>query len=229
MIPLRDSTRGEHFPIITVILIVINFLVFYYEISLGEQGLNQLTYIFGLVPANYAHYQGSWLGYLPFITSTFLHGSWMHVIGNMWILWLFGDNVEDKMGKARFIAFYLLCGLIASVTHFIFNISSDVPVVGASGAVAGIMGAYFLMFRKAKVLTYIPPIFLFNFPAWIYLGFWIITQLYGGAAGLLAGADQQVAFWAHIGGFAAGMLLFKAFLRPGYRGKQGGGAPVSQI
>lgn len=229
MIPLRDSTRGEHFPIITVILIVINFLVFYYEISLGEQGLNQLTYMFGLVPAYYTHYQVSWPDYLPFITSTFLHGSWMHVIGNMWILWLFGDNVEDKMGKARFLAFYLLCGLLASMTHFVFNLSSDIPVVGASGAVAGIMGAYFLMFRKAKVLTFIPPFFLFNFPAWIYLGFWIISQVYGGAAGLLAGADQQVAFWAHIGGFAAGMLLFKAFLRPGYQGKQGGGAPVSQL
>jgi len=229
MIPLRDSTRGEHFPIITVILIVINFMVFYYEISLGERGLNEFSYIFGLVPAYYTNHQGAWLGYLPFITSTFLHGSWMHVIGNMWILWLFGDNVEDKMGKARFLGFYLLCGLIASITHFAFNLSSDVPVVGASGAVAGIMGAYFLMFRKAKVLTFVPPFFLFNFPAWIYLGFWIVTQLYGGAAGLLDGADQQVAFWAHIGGFLAGMALFKAFLRPANQGKQGGGAPVSQI
>ena len=140
----------------------------------------------------------------------------MHVIGNMWILWLFGDNVEDKMGKSPlFSCFILLCGLMASITHFAFNLSSQVPVVGASGAVAGVMGAYFLMFRKAKVLTFIPPFFLFNFPAWIYLGFWALTQVYGGASRLLSvGANQPVAFWAHIGGFLTGMILFKAFLRP---------------
>lgn len=215
MIPLRDSTRSEQFPLITIILIIINILVFYYEISLGQDGMNQLSYIFGLVPANYTNYQVPLIDYLPFITSTFLHGSWMHVIGNMWILWLFGDNVEDKMGKARFLAFYLACGVLASLTHFGFNLSSELPVVGASGAVAGVMGAYFLMFRKAKVLTFIPPFFLFNFPAWIYLGFWAATQIYGGAAGLLTvGANQQIAFWAHIGGFLAGMILFKLFLIP---------------
>ncbi|MDD4171857.1 MAG: rhomboid family intramembrane serine protease [Syntrophomonas sp.] len=228
MIPLRDSTRSEHFPIITVILIAINTLIFYYEVSLGEEGMNQIAYIFGLVPAYYSNYQGSWLGYLPFITSTFLHGSWMHLIGNMWILWLFGDNVEDKMGRLRFLFFYLLCGLIASMTHYLLNLSSEIPVVGASGAVAGVMGAYFLMFRKAKVLTFIPPFFLFSFPAWIYLGFWAITQLYGGATGLLTtGDEQQIAFWAHIGGFAAGMILYRAFLRPGQHGRQRGDPPVS--
>jgi len=139
----------------------------------------------------------------------------MQLIGNMWIMWLFGDNVEDKMGRSGFLAFYLTCGLLASIAHFAFNISSNIPMVGASGAVAGVMGAYFLMFRKAKVLTYIPPIFLFNFPAWIYLGFWALTQLYGGATGLLTvGNEQQIAFWAHIGGFLAGMILFKLYLRP---------------
>jgi len=214
MIPLRDSTRGEHFPYITVMLIVINTLIFLFEVSLGEEGMNQLSYIFGLVPAYYTYYNGSPAGYIPFISSTFLHASWMHLIGNMWILWLFGDNVEDKMGKVRFLLFYLLCGFLASLTHFIFNIGSEVPVVGASGAVAGVMGAYFLMFRKAKVLTFIPPFFLFNLPAWIYLGFWAITQLYGGAAGLLSvAANEPVAFWAHIGGFLTGMIMYKPFLR----------------
>ncbi|PKM75993.1 MAG: rhomboid family intramembrane serine protease [Firmicutes bacterium HGW-Firmicutes-15] len=215
MIPLRDSTRSDHFPLITIILILINTLVFYYEISLGQDGMNRLSYVFGLVPSYYTNNHVPLIDYLPFITTTFLHGSWMHLIGNMWILWLFGDNVEDKMGKARFIAFYLICGLLASLTHYAFNLSSEVPVVGASGAVAGVMGAYFLMFRKAKVLTFIPPFFLFNFPAWIYLGFWALTQVYGGATGLLSvGGNQEVAFWAHIGGFLAGMLLFKLFLRP---------------
>lgn len=215
MIPLRDSTHSEHFPLITVILIAINALIFFYETTLSEHAINQLFYIFGLVPAYYDNYQGSWLGYLPFITSTFLHGNWMHLIGNMWILWLFGDNVEDKMGKFRFLCFYLFCGIVAGITHYMLNVSSVVPVVGASGAVAGVMGAYFLMFKRATILTYVPPFFLFNIPAWIYLGFWALSQLYGGATELFTpGVEQSIAFWAHIGGFAAGMLTYRLFLRP---------------
>jgi membrane associated rhomboid family serine protease len=212
MIPLRDSTPSRHFPLVTVTLIIINLLIFYYQASLGPQGMEQFIYIFGLVPAYYAH-PIPVIGYLPFLTSMFLHGSWMHVIGNMWILWLFGDNIEDRMGKGKFLLFYLLCGIIAGVTHYAINPGSQVPVVGASGAVAGIMGAYFIMFKKAKVLTFIPPFFLLNLPAWIYLGFWALTQVYCGTAGLVASSCQQIAFWAHIGGFAAGMLLHKSFLQ----------------
>ncbi|HNX92506.1 MAG TPA: rhomboid family intramembrane serine protease, partial [Syntrophomonas sp.] len=119
--------------------------------------------------------------------------------------------VEDKMGRGRFLFFYLLCGLIAGIAHFIFNPASQVPVVGASGAVAGIMGAYFLMFRHARVFTYIPPIFLLNIPAWIYLGFWALSQLFYGTFQTLN--QGQIAFWAHVGGFAAGMFLYRIFLR----------------
>jgi len=209
MIPLRDSTPSNKFPVVTVILILLNLLLFYMEVSAGIEQMNAIIYTFGLIPAQYAQPQGSWTGYLPFLSSTFLHGSWMHVIGNMWILWLFGDNVEDKMGRARFLIFYLVCGLIASLTHYLINPSSTVPVVGASGAVAGIMGAYFLMFRQAKVLTYIPPIFLLNLPAWIYLGFWALSQLF---YGVFQANGQNIAFWAHIGGFAAGMFLYRVFL-----------------
>lgn len=223
MIPLRDNARSASFPMITVIIIILNTLVFMYEVSLGEAGMNELVYIFGLVPIYYSDYHVAWMGYLPFITSTFLHGSWMHLIGNMWILWLFGDNVEDKMGKLRFLLFYLLCGLLASITHFLLNIHSEIPVVGASGAVAGVMGAYFLMFRKASVLTFIPPFFLVSLPAWIFLGFWILTQLYGGASGLLStGAEQSIAFWAHIGGFGAGMIMYRLFLTRGQPGSPDG-------
>ncbi len=223
MIPLRDNARSASFPIITVIIIILNTLIFMYEVSLGETGMNELVYIFGLVPIYYSGYHVSWMGYLPFITSTFLHGSWMHLIGNMWILWLFGDNVEDKMGKLRFLLFYLLCGLLAGITHFLLNIHSEIPVVGASGAVAGVMGAYFLMFRKASVLTFIPPFFLVSLPAWIFLGFWILTQLYGGASGLLStGAEQSIAFWAHIGGFGAGMIMYRWFLTRGQPGSPDG-------
>ncbi len=211
MIPLRDSTPSNTFPLVTVCLIIINLLIFSYETTLGSQALDALIYTFGMVPANYTNYNGSWAGYLPFLSSTFLHGSWMHVIGNMWVLWLFGDNVEDKMGRGRFLFFYLLCGLIAGIAHFIFNPASQVPVVGASGAVAGIMGAYFLMFRHARVFTYIPPIFLLNIPAWIYLGFWALSQLFYGTFQTLN--QGQIAFWAHVGGFAAGMFLYRIFLR----------------
>ena len=212
MIPLRDSTPSRHFPLVTVSLIVLNLLVFYYQISLGQNGMEQLIYVLGMVPANYQH-QVPLLAYLPFLTSMFLHGSWMHVIGNMWILWLFGDNVEDRMGRGKFLLFYLLCGLIAGLTHYFINPLSPVPVVGASGAVAGIMGAYFLMFKHARVLTFVPPFFLFNLPAWIYLGFWALTQVYCGTAGLVGSSCQQIAFWAHIGGFAAGMVLHKSFTK----------------
>jgi len=182
------------------------------EIAAGSQALNELIYIFGLVPA-FINENTSLLGYYPVLTSIFLHGGWMHVIGNMWILWLFGDNIEDYMGSSRFLLFYLLCGMAAGLTHYFINPGSEIPVVGASGAVAGVMGAYFLMFRHAKILTYIPPIFLFNLPAWIYLGFWALSQVYCGTADIIsANSCGSIAFWAHIGGFAAGMFLYRAFL-----------------
>ncbi|MDD2619818.1 MAG: rhomboid family intramembrane serine protease [Syntrophomonadaceae bacterium] len=220
MFPLRDSTPSENFPIVTVILILVNIVIFYSTTTLGLQGMENLFALFGLVPAYYSQYQVSPIGYLPFLTSIFLHGSWMHVIGNMWILWLFGDNLEDRMGKVRFLIFYLLCGVLAAFTHYFINPASAIPVVGASGAVAGVMGAYFLKFRHAKVLTFIPPFFLFNLPAWIYLGFWALSQLWCGAAGVLASnACGSIAFWAHIGGFLAGMLIYKFFLKaePDYK------------
>ena len=215
MIPLRDSTPGESFPIVTVTIILINLLIFYYTSQLNEQGMQHLFYLFGLVPGYYLEYDPLPLDYLPFLSSMFLHGSWIHVISNMWILWLFGDNVEDRMGKVKFLLFYLLCGIIAAMVHFFIYPYSNVPVVGASGAVAGIMGAHFIMFRNAQVLTFIPPFFLLNLSAWIYLGFWVITQFWGGAVDLfISDSSEQIAFWAHVGGFAAGALLYRFFLQP---------------
>ena len=170
MIPLRDSTPGHSFPLVTISIIIINLLIFYFTAHLDETGMRHLFYLFGLVPGYYTEYQTVPLDYLPFMSSMFLHGSWMHVISNMWILWLFGDNVEDLMGKTKYLLFYLACGFLAALTHFFIYPHSTIPVVGASGAVAGIMGAYFLMFRHATVLTLIPPFFLVNIPAWIYLG-----------------------------------------------------------
>lgn len=214
MFPLRDSTPGVSFPVITVMIIMVNVLVFLVEIMAGSQAMESLVYVFGLVPANINPNTYSIGNYYSFLTSTFLHGSWMHVLGNMWMLWIFGDNVEDHMGKVKFLLFYILCGMAAGMTHYVISPQSNIPVIGASGAVAGVMGAYFMMFRKAKVLTYIPPIFLINIPAWIYLGFWAVSQLYCGTADLFSSNScGQIAFWAHIGGFAAGMLLYKPLLK----------------
>ncbi len=214
MIPLRDSTPSNTFPLITLTIIAINLVIFIWQGSSGAEAMMELFSVWGLVPINYGYGYISPIGYLPFFTSMFLHVNWMHVIGNMWMLWLFGDNLEDKMGKVRFILFYLSCGIIAALTHYFVNPFSGVPVVGASGAVAGVMGAYFLLFKKARVLTFVPPFFLFNIPAWIYLGFWALTQVWCGTASVfLADACGGIAFWAHVGGFVAGMLLYRLFLK----------------
>jgi membrane associated rhomboid family serine protease len=216
MFPLRDSTPSNHFPVVTVSLIILNLMIFYLEGGLSESQLNALIYQFGLVPAYVQFDQMNPNIYIPFLTSMFLHGSWMHVIGNMWMLWLFGDNVEDCMGRMKFLLFYLGTGVIAALTHYWTDPQSTIPVVGASGAVAGIMGAYFLMFKRARVLTLIFPIFLITMPAWFFLGLWAVTQLWSGATSLLhnATSSAQIAFWAHVGGFAAGMVLYRVFLKP---------------
>ncbi len=206
MIPLRDSTPSRSFPIVTVLIIMLNLYIFYQEILMGPY-LDLFISYYGMIPADFRPFN--------LLSSIFLHGGWMHVIGNMWVLWLFGDNVEDHMGHFKFLIFYLLMGGIAGTTHYLMNPVSTSPVVGASGAVAGVMGAYFLIFRQARVFTYIPPIFLVTIPAWVYLGFWALSQLYGGA-GSLAGATSNIAFWAHIGGFIGGMILYKLFLDRNY-------------
>jgi membrane associated rhomboid family serine protease len=149
------------------------------------------------------------------LTSMFLHGSWMHLLGNMWFLWLFGNNVEDAMGRMRFLAFYLLCGLGAALAQVLSNPSSVVPMVGASGAISGVMGAYILLFPHARVYTLVPLGFFVTswaLPAWLMLGYWIALQLFGS----LGGAESGVAFGAHVGGFVAGLLLIKLFVRPDY-------------
>ena len=215
MIPIRDRNPSGTFPYVTIGIIVINVLIFLYELSLGS-GLGEFIMKFGVVPLKVSYYsQASDLTFIntffPFISSMFLHGGFIHLIGNMWFLWIFGDNIEDKLGHFRFIAFYLLCGIIASSVHVFFNIQSKVPCVGASGAIAGVLGAYMITFPRARVVT-IVPLFVFiqvmELPAIVVLGFWFVIQFFNGAATITASTSGAgVAWWAHIGGFAAGAIM----------------------
>jgi membrane associated rhomboid family serine protease len=223
MIPIRDTVPRTHLPFATWGLIVVNLFFFFRELMLPPEAAEQMIYLFGLVPARFTH--PDWAAavglphtYVPFLTTMFLHGGWLHVIGNMWVLWIFGDNVEDRMGPLRFLVFYLSCGIAAGVIHVVTNPASKVPAVGASGAIAGVMAAYFVLYPRARVLAMFPivifPIF-FELPAWIYLGFWILAQVFSGTLAVATRTQVAgIAWWAHIGGFAFGILTFWAFLRP---------------
>jgi len=199
-----------------------NIAVFIYELSLGE-ALEPFIFQFGVIPALVASWPQSELPFLavtiPFLTSMFLHGGWLHLIGNIWYLWIFGDNVEDRLGHLSFLLFYLLCGIGAGVVHTMLNIGSTVPSVGASGAIAGVLGAYIVSYPFARVLTLVP-IFVFiqviEIPALIVLGMWFVMQFFYGTASLAATTGSEaggVAWWAHVGGFVIGMLLIGLFPR----------------
>ncbi|MCL6610909.1 MAG: rhomboid family intramembrane serine protease [Peptococcaceae bacterium] len=215
MIPLRDSVRPRKTPYVNWFLIALNLYVFVREIMLPTDLLNEVFYNLGVIPSNVLHllFTGSPLDtvMITFITAMFLHGGWMHVLSNMLFLWVFGDNVEDRMGHLRYLLFYLAAGIIASISHILANPASEVPIIGASGAVAGVLGGYFVTFPRARVLALIPIIFFFTLaeiPAVIFLAMWFILQIFNGTASL-GGAVNPVAWWAHIGGFLAGILLTK--------------------
>ena len=223
MFPIRDTIPHRHFPFATWGLIAINALVFFRELAIPQAATNKLVYLFGLVPARFTNPEwAATVGYpihtyWPFVTTMFLHGGWLHVIGNMWVLAIFGDNVEDRMGPVRFTLFYLLCGITAGVVHVLTNPESTVPAVGASGAIAGVMAAYFVLYPRARIVAMFPIIFypiFFEVPAWVYLGFWFLIQVLSGTMAIAS--ERQVggiAWWAHIGGFAAGILFLALFLR----------------
>jgi membrane associated rhomboid family serine protease len=215
MIPLRDTIRSRTFPVITIAIIVVNALFFFFQLWLGP-ALNVFIQEFGLIPAKYFWFSDNrpteWGDrFFPFLSSMFLHGGWMHVIGNMWNLWIFGDNVEDRLGHGGFIAFYLGTGLAAGLAHVYLNAGSPVPTIGASGAISGVMGAYFMLYPRSRVLTLVP-IFIFiqiiEIPAVFFLGFWFLLQFFQGTASIVAGETLGgVAWWAHLGGFAAGAVV----------------------
>lgn len=220
MIPIRDDQPRFSTPYVTYFLIGLNLVIFLFEASLPPQSFQDLLFQLGMIPANITGVLtgtrglGLTAAFLPALTSMFLHGSWMHVIGNMWFLWIFGDNIEDYLGHFQYLLFYVLSGLGAAFAQVILNPHSRVPTVGASGAIAGVLGAYFLLYPRAKVLIWFPILFLFYLPAWVTLGFWFAMQFVSGAATSMAAYSEStggVAFWAHVGGFVAGIVLIKVF------------------
>ncbi len=219
MLPLRDDQPRYSTPWVNSFLIGLNLLIFLGEAALDPRSLDLLIHQFGVVPSHVAALLAGSPRYsllavvLPFFTSMFLHGSWMHVIGNMWFLFIFGDNVEDYLGHFMYLVFYLLVGLAAMSVQVAVIPHSSVPTLGASGAIAGVLGAYFIVYPRARVLTWFF-VFVLWVPAWIILGYWFVLNFLSGTATSLNAAHQNmggVAFWAHVGGFIAGMLLIKVF------------------
>ena len=206
MFPLKDTQPSYTRPVVTLALIAVNLMVFVFEYSLGSPTLNAFIEYYGLVQD---HFQVSRV-----FTSMFLHGGWLHVLLNMWFLWIFGDNIEDLLGHAKYLVFYLLCGAVAGLGQVIANPYSTVPMVGASGAIAGVMGAYLIKFPRARILTLVFVVFFITtieIPAPIMLVYWFVTQLFSGFGSIAQTHISQggTAFFAHIGGFVAGIVLVK--------------------
>jgi membrane associated rhomboid family serine protease len=212
VIPLRDVVPSRTVPVVTVGLIALNGLAFVFELSLPEASLEPFLQIYGVVPAV--------LSWPTIFTSMFLHAGWLHILGNMLYLWIFGDNVEDRLGHGRFLAFYLFCGAIAAMAQVVVNPASTLPTIGASGAIAGVMGAYFVLYPHSRIVALLP-LFIFwqiiEVPAIVFLGFWFLMQFFSGVGSiaLTSGAPTGgVAFWAHVAGFVVGALAGLAFRRP---------------
>lgn len=216
MLPLRDTTTSANYPVVNNTIIGINIVFFLLQLSRGSN-FDSFAYIYGLVPARYSvphisDYFSTGQQLTAFISFMFLHGGFWHLLGNMWSLYIFGDNVEDRLGHLRYLVFYLLCGISSGLAHLTLNIHSNVPTIGASGAIAGIMGAYFILFPRSKILTLIPIIFIpwfIEVPAFLFIGIWFAMQMLN-VAGSHA-ASSGIAWWAHIGGFVFGILFLKLF------------------
>ncbi len=223
MIPIRDTIPCYSRPYVSWALIAINSIVFLLLQFMPEHVRQLFLFHYGMIPARYSHPE--WArhmgfaddAYFSFISSMFIHAGWLHIIMNVWFIWIFADNIEDRMGHFRFLVFYFVCGLIGSLLQFYFNPSLTIPVVGASGAIAGVMGAYFLLYPFARIVIWIPLFFLpifFEIPAIAFLGFWVILQMQNATLSIVDSQSiTSVAWWEHLGGFIAGMLLHQFFLR----------------
>jgi rhomboid family protein len=222
MIPLRDTIKTPGFPYANTALIVLNVLIYLYEFALGES-MTAFIFRYGLIPVNV--FSGSpditlTERLYPFVTSMFLHGGWLHLIGNMLFLYIFGDNVEGRMGHSKYIIFYIICGLAAAAFQFITNTGSLIPMIGASGAISGVLGAYITFYPRSKILTLVAVFFLIqliNIPAAVFILIWFVIQFLSGLSTInVPGGTGGVAFWAHVGGFVAGLILARFFDRGRY-------------
>ncbi|MEM7802479.1 MAG: rhomboid family intramembrane serine protease [Chloroflexota bacterium] len=213
MFPIKDINPRHRTPYVTFGLLILNIVAFIYqfnELYVQEMWVPFIN-MWALIPVQLVNNPA--LEAFTIITSMFLHGGLLHIGGNMLYLWIFGDNIEDVMGHGRFLTFYLLCGIVAALTHVVTDPASNIPTIGASGAVAGVLGGYFVLFPMASVRTVVPILLFrtFHLPAWVLLGFWFLMQLLNGYLALNAAQESGIAFWAHIGGFVAGVLLVKVF------------------
>ena len=217
MIPIRDTIPSKNYPVVNHTIIGINVVIYLFEMSQGAD-LNRFIYIYGLVPARYsvpqiASYFSTGQQLFSLFSFMFLHGGFFHLLGNMWFLYIFGDNIEDRLGPFRYIAFYLLCGITSGLSHLVLNFHSNMPTIGASGAVAGVMGAYLILHPHAKILTLIPIIIIpwfIEIPAFFFLGLWFVLQFLNATG--THGSASGIAWWAHIGGFVFGIVFLKILL-----------------
>ena len=220
MFPIKDDQPRYSTPYVNGFLIVLNILIYLFQSTLDPRSYELFARQFGVVPSHFLAFLAGSPRYplpaiiIPFFTSMFVHAGWMHVLGNMWFLFIFGDNIEDYLGHFKYLVFYVLSGLIAMATQVAIYPNSNLPTVGASGAIAGVLGAYFILYPRARVLTWFF-VFVFYIPAWIMLGYWFVFQFFAGAATLSMARPGHdvggVAVWAHVGGFVAGLVMIKIF------------------
>ena len=214
MFPLYDTARTRKFPLVNLGLILLNGLAFFQELQLSPGELQIFIQQWGLVPARFlGNPEATWL---TIFSAMFLHGGWFHILNNMWVLFIFGDNVEARMGGFRYLIFYLMGGAAAGLMQTFILPDSQIPMIGASGAVAGVLGAYLLLFPRSRVASLVPILFIFTIieiPAVIYLLFWFLSQLYSGWLSIQGGAGSGIAWWAHIGGFLFGAFMVFFFAR----------------
>ena len=214
MLPLYDTVRSRRFPLINLTLILVNALAFLYELQMDSATLKEFIFTWGLIPARLIN--DPFAAWLTIFSSMFLHGGWYHILSNMWVLLIFGDNVEAEMGKIRYLFFYLLSGVAAGLLQTYVLATSQEPMIGASGAVAGVLGAYLVLFPRSRIASLVPILFIFTIveiPAMLFLLFWFVSQLYSGLFAIQGGGGSGIAWWAHIGGFIFGVIMVFLFRR----------------
>ena len=220
MIPLKDLQPRRSAPAVTLLLILTNTVVFLYQVSLPTRAGDAFVNEYAVVPYKISmalagsHHYTLTQALVPLVTSMFLHAGWLHILGNMWFLWIFGANVEDRMGHASYLIFYLICGIGSGIAQTAFSWGSHVPALGASGAIAGVLGAYILYFPDSRILTLVPLFilwFLARVPAWVFIGLWFVIQFLSGVSSLGARSMGGVAWWAHVGGFLLGLAMARFF------------------